>query len=266
MQESLDYSTALSTLQNLPLCILILEHDRVCWANKRLLQTLHTSENALIGLRAKQATGTVFAPLFENSEHLCLTEEGGVTRWLKRERVRLDPPTLQAHFFEDVTSLVKLEEEYKKLSEDLSAFVTNDSLTGLLNCRAIMQALDLQISRSRRYGNPLALLRISLVCEPPEKDTLLKSISEGLKTQLRWVDQIGMLDSATFLIILPETTLEDAKELAAKLANDRAILIGHSPECSMKFGVASWNQGDDPHKLLQRLQKDQELSLVALLS
>ena len=175
---------------------------------------------------------------------------------------------MKVHYYEDITNVVALEEERNKLKSEVKALETRDPVTGLLNKNAIMQALEVQISRSRRYDNPLSLLRISIEINSGSSATsdILRTVSQGLKDQLRWADQIGLLNETTFLLILPETCLTDAKELATKLANDRTTLGEKNADWNITFGAASWQKGDDPRKLLQRLKEDQTLNAIALLS
>jgi PleD family two-component response regulator len=75
-----------------------------------------------------------------------------------------------------------------------------------------------------------------------------------------------MLDQCTFLVVLPETLLDDAKELAVKLLGDRAAFRFKDGEGKVRYGVAAWHKGDDLRKLLRRVQQDQEIDLSALLS
>lgn len=268
MMVDKDCTTLEEVLEKMPFGVLILEQGQVKWVNDTLSNSLHTSKEQLIGLAAEQAKDSVFAPLFDDADRLCLTESNGESRWFKRERINLNNSDLIAHYFKEITDLTKLEEERNQLLDQVRSLETKDPITGLLNNKAILQALDVQVSRSRRYDNPLSALRLSLHSDNlNNKSEILHSIGQCLKDQMRWADQIGMLDDTTFLIVLPETCLDDAKELASNLASNRAtILAAKSSDWSIKFGVTAWQKGDDPRKLLARLEHDQELSLIALLS
>lgn len=266
--SNVDCSTSAEVLEKMPFGVLIVEKGKVEWANQALLNTLHVTKDQLIGLQAEQASSSVFAPLFDQSEKLCLTESNGGTRWFKRECVNLEGSERVAHYFKDITELAELEEQRNKLRNEVCLLETKDPATGLLNRKAILQALETQLSRSRRYENPLSLLRLSLhSTDKANTYELLRGMGQSLKDQLRWADQIGMLDDTTFLIVLPETCLDDAKELASNLACNRAaVLAVNTSDWSIKFGVAAWQKGDDSRKVLGRLQRDQDLSLIALLS
>lgn len=268
MMISIDCSTSVELLEKMPCGVLVLEKGEVKWVNETLVSTLRVTKDQLIGLQAAQASNTVFAPLFEDSERLCLTESNGDTRWFRRECVDLESGDSTAQFFKEITEFADLENQRDQLRDRVRSLEIKDPITGLLNKKAILQALETHLSLSRRYGNPLSVLRLSVQCpEMSNSGELLRGIGQSLKDQLRWADQIGMLDESTFLIVLPETSLNDAKELANNLASNRAAIIAaKGSDLSIKFGVAAWQKGDDPKKLLRRLQQDQELSLIALLS
>jgi PleD family two-component response regulator len=160
------------------------------------------------------------------------------------------------YVFKDVTQQQTLENKVKQLDP-------KDAITGLYNSRIILENLASQVTRSRRYGNPLALLRLSVSGCESDIAARMKAIAEQLKDRLRWADCLGTLDENTILIILPETCLEEAKELAAKLVNDRAIV---SDGCAIQFGFTAWQKGDDPARMLKNIEEDQDISTMALLS
>jgi len=268
MSEPIDSEFALALLENMPIGALLLDNNCVIWANPALAKLFASPVNKLIGLQAEHCDNSELAPLFNQSEQFSLSLTDGNIRWIKREIFSLDKTSQQIQLFTDVSRLVQLENEHKKILERLDELEIKDSTTGLLNRKSILHSLETQVSRSRRYENPLSLLRLTLVSDQSSDEflTILRGISQILKDQLRWADQIGILDENTFLIILPETSLPDAKELATKLANDRTTLGEKKSTWNIRFGAATWQKGDDPGKLLNRLQVDQELNSVALLS
>lgn len=268
MSETLDALLAVDVLDEMPICVLLLNNGSISWVNRALATTLHVDKDELIGLNRGNAQKSAFGALFDDSEQLCLTQANEEQLWLNRQCFPVQGDGLEVQIFTNVTYQVQLERERNKLAANVQALETKDRVTGLFNRNAILQSLDTQVSRSRRYKNPLSLLRLSLESSASgeELNEIVKGISQALKDQLRWADQIGMLDAVTFLIILPETSLSNAKELATKLANDRTVLSNDASTWNIKVGAATWQQGDDPHKLLNRLQVDQELNVIALLS
>ncbi len=268
MMINVDDQALIEILEGMPCGVLVVKNGQVTWTNETLVNILHATKEQLIGLKESQTSNSVFAPLFEKAERLCITESNGKTRWFKREWFEFKGVEGITHFFKDVTEIAELEEECGQLRDRVSSLEIKDPVTGLLNKKAILHVLDNQLSRSRRYGNPLSVLRLSIhSTETSLKDNSLREFGQSLKDQLRWADQIGILDETTFLIVLPETCLDDAKELATNLTGNRtSILANKSADWSIRFGATSWQKGDDPKKLLRRLDHDQELSSIALMS
>ncbi|MGH8548073.1 MAG: diguanylate cyclase domain-containing protein [Methylococcales bacterium] len=268
MAKLLDHSVACAMLEDLPTGILLMDNRRIEWVNNALAKAFDTVKDKLTGLDQKNAAQTSLAPIFEDSDRFGVSNRNGRCLWFSRQRINLVQSSLQIQIFTDISRQVELEAELERVANDLKDLETNHPVTGLLNRKTILHALDTQVSRSRRYENPLALLRLSLKssCPAGETQETLRRISQMLKDQLRWADQIGMIDDSTFLIILPETSFSAAKELATKLANDRTTLGDNHTDWSIKFGAAAWQKGDDPGKLLNRLEVDQPLTPVALLS
>lgn len=267
MSDAIKGAVALDTLENLPFGVLFLEAGRIQWVNAALCDMFNSTERELTGLTAQRASSTRFAVLFDALDRLSLTEPEGTTRWLERRRLALAGASMTVDCFADITAHVKLEEEHKHLRGRVAALKTKDAVTGLRNKKSIMQVLEMQVSRSRRYQNPLSLLLLSVQspAAASELHDMLRGIGQALTDQLRWADQLGMLDPTSFLIILPETTLADAEALAAHLAENRIHLSKTAAAVTVMLGAAAWQKGDDPRKLLHRLQGNQKRCSAALL-
>ena len=267
--DPLDFSTTASVLDSVPFCVLIFEEGCIKWANKYFNRSFSSLTHSVIDLTAEQALDTPHAPLFENAEQLCLTDTNGQAKWLQRETMASEASGFEIHFLKDISRTIELEKEKDDLIANLQLMENQNLAEGILNKLSLMQALNVQVSRSRRYDNPLSLLRLTLEIPPSgseQKNEIVLSLSQDLKDQLRWADQIGMLDDQTFIVILPETCHEDAKELAPKLASSRTALASISPGCTLKFSATEWQKGDDPEKLLKKLENDLELDTAALFS
>lgn len=244
------------TLSHAPIGILMIQGQRIVWANNTLAQALRTTSEKVAGLDAAAARQTGVGALFdEQSPRLELTLPDGSVRHWRRLRQPLADSEVEAHFFFDITDQFALEEELRQLREHVKVLDTRDSETGLLSNHAILQALDAQITRSRRYGNPLSAIRLNLTPPPlqGEHHITLRTISQEFKVQLRWADLIGRLDASNFLLLLPETQQKDAESLAQKLAHDRIALASRAEGWAITFTVAEWRKGDDTRKLLKRL-------------
>jgi diguanylate cyclase (GGDEF)-like protein len=130
-----------------------------------------------------------------------------------------------------------------------------------------MQSLEPQVSRSRRYGNPLSVIAMEIDSyktadnvEQPVTDQVLTAVSFYLRDQMRWVDLVGRTQDNEFTLILPETTENDAVKLAHKIkARIQSLSLPDSPETTIsvhaKFGISSWGKGDDTTMLLRKCKE-----------
>jgi len=187
--------------------------------------------------------------------------------WLKREHIQAIESDV--YLFHNCSDLVVIGNECRRLQGELSKAEDSGSVHGLINNDVIMQLLDGHISRSRRYLNPLSLLRISYKfsaeMEPQLVSRCIQRIAFFLKDQLRWADQVGMLNEHTFLIILPETNYESAASLLKKFNAEPHLSLFSSGEgrpLSFSIGLVEWKKGDVATKMLNHIQQNVDLTVV----
>lgn len=109
----------------------------------------------------------------------------------------------------------------------------SDALTGLPNHRAMMQILDKELERSRRYGRPYAVLFVDLdhfkalndSCGHAAGDAALCELVAIVGTTLRGVDTFGRWGGEEFVIVLPETAGDEALSVAERV---RAAVAAHA--------------------------------------
>jgi diguanylate cyclase (GGDEF)-like protein/PAS domain S-box-containing protein len=125
----------------------------------------------------------------------------------------------------DISDRKKEEDEKKQLISTLNHLSTTDSLTGLLNRRALNEMLHHEIDRSSRYDNNLSLVlcdidkfkKINDTFGHSAGDRALLAVAAVLRQTLRKSDLLGRYGGDEFMIILPETSLAGAKKLAEKV-------------------------------------------------
>ena len=125
----------------------------------------------------------------------------------------------------DITFRKKEEAEKEDLIKTLNHLSTTDSLTGLLNRRALNDMLGHEIERANRYENVLSLIicdvdlfkHINDTYGHTAGDRALTAVSEVLRRTLRKADILGRYGGDEFMIILPETSLAGALSLAEKV-------------------------------------------------
>jgi GGDEF domain-containing protein len=138
-----------------------------------------------------------------------------------------------------------------------------DAASGLFTQKAVLAALVAEVSRSRRYDNPLAILIIRVWPTGEGQaghsgdrvDSAVVRIAGFLKQRLRWVDITGCWNRHNILAVLPETGLESAQGFMHKLRDEmyRHGLIDAAVEISL--GVTAWRKGDDAMSLVDRVAK-----------
>jgi diguanylate cyclase (GGDEF)-like protein/PAS domain S-box-containing protein len=115
--------------------------------------------------------------------------------------------------------------ERELLKEQLEQQAHQDFLTGLFNRRHFLEQGELELSRVQRYGEALSVFMLDVDYFKKINDTyghktgdmVLQQLSDILRQTLRTVDIIGRIGGEEFAILLPETDLQEATEVAERL-------------------------------------------------
>jgi diguanylate cyclase (GGDEF)-like protein len=111
------------------------------------------------------------------------------------------------------------------LREKAEREARRDFLTGLPNRQAYQERITHETERANRYARPLSILMVDIDNFKLVNDTLghewgdivLQKIAGHLGTNLRNVDFVARFGGEEFIVILPETNLDGALELADRL-------------------------------------------------
>lgn len=149
------------------------------------------------------------------------------------------------------------EEELRLAMAKLTDLARTDSLTGLGNRRAFDEAIAREVDRARRYGNRLSLISIDLDHFKSINDThghatgdaVLAGVASFLRMGIRTTDLAARVGGEELALLLPETSLRDARDVASRL---RATIAEHAfmsasgapLRVTASFGVASADQLD----------------------
>lgn len=156
-----------------------------------------------------------------------------------------------------------LEAEVRKRTAQLEKMATTDELTGLLSRREIMRILEIEIARVSRQSTALSIMMLDLDhfknindnFGHQVGDTTLKTAADSFSIFLRKTDFIGRIGGEEFLIVLPDTDLKDAYELAERI---RQVLEQHTvqapsvPACTASIGIAQCQPADNLNSLILR--------------
>jgi diguanylate cyclase (GGDEF)-like protein len=111
-----------------------------------------------------------------------------------------------------------------KLTKRLSI---TDELTSLYNYRFLLQRLDEEIERAKRYSRSLSLLMIDTDDFKRFNDTYghIADVGAALRTAVREIDVVCRYGGEEFAVVLPETDAEGAFVVAEKV---REAVAAHS--------------------------------------
>lgn len=110
-------------------------------------------------------------------------------------------------------------------NEELQRLASSDALTGLANRRVLIESLGAEGNRVRRYGGTLSLLMLDIDHFKQVNDTwghaagdeVLRAVARIVKQSLRDVDISARYGGEEFVIVLPETALAGAVQIAERL-------------------------------------------------
>ena len=119
---------------------------------------------------------------------------------------------------QDITDRKQLEERLRFLS-------VHDPLTGLYNRRALEYQMAGELSRQSRYGRGLSVFMLDLdhfksindSYGHESGDVVLKELASIIKNTVRKSDYVARYGGEEFVIVLPETTIEKAADLAERV-------------------------------------------------
>ena len=155
-----------------------------------------------------------------------------------------------------------LEHRVKERTAQLEELASIDALTSLLNRRTLMQALDAEMERFNRYGHAFSLLLIDLDHFKQINDTfghlagdaVLIDAAVKLTEALREPDIVGRYGGEEFLVILPQTSAEQAMQLAQRIRasmNDSKVeSFGDTVAYTCSIGVTTASSGVQQTEML----------------
>ena len=136
-----------------------------------------------------------------------------------------------------------------------------DGLTGVKTHRFFMEALSAEWKRSTRAGRAFALVLMDLdrfkfvndFYGHLEGDLVLQRVGHILETNCRRSDVVARYGGDEFVMLMPETNMEHARQLASKLRTSVAAdALLREKNISASFGIACYPlHGSSPQELIQ---------------
>ncbi len=139
----------------------------------------------------------------------------------------------------DITEKKKLEGTLREKERFYKESSLTDSLTKLYNSRKFFSLLNQETQRANRYKHPLSLIVVDIDNFKDyndqhghlEGDNALKVLAAVTKKALRRTDTAFRYGGEEFTVLLPETTCDDAMEVAERILKnvENSILSKTSP-------------------------------------
>ena len=158
--------------------------------------------------------------------------------------------------------------EIRQLNRKLARIATVDSLTGLFTRRHFLQRLQQELERARRGGHAVSLLLIDLDHFKHVNDTyghqmgdaVLRRLGNYLREQVRAIDVAGRYGGEELCILLPETPVTAAAQIAERLRQEIEALSfetedGQAFAVTASFGVAQWREHTTAEVLISEADK-----------
>ena len=159
----------------------------------------------------------------------------------------------------------QLTKDRNRILSKLENLAITDGLTKLYNLRHFYNQLEIEIDRSNRYGHPLALLLLDIdnfktyndTYGHLEGDKVLVRLGQIIKSCLRTMDCAYRYGGEEFTIILPETTGEEAKNVAHRIKSSVEIESffpegGNIVNITISIGVTEYFKKEQLATFIQR--------------
>jgi len=150
---------------------------------------------------------------------------------------------------EQLASQIAMHIENSRLYAEVEEKARIDELTGLLNRRSLDEVIANEISRHSRYGGVFSLIILDLDSFKAFNDNhghlagdeLLRKIGSTMKTTIRSADQAFRYGGDEFTILLPNTSIDAANQVAGRVRRQVASKMKASNiPVTASLGLASW--------------------------
>lgn len=151
-------------------------------------------------------------------------------------------------------SLILAEMDLIEKNEELNSLSMTDSLTGLMNRRAIEPIIVNEINRMNRYNSPVSLLMLDLDHFKRVNDnyghdfgdTVLQHVAEMIRSICRKTDNFARWGGEEFVILAADTTADNAVYLAEKIRRQiESSKVESLDDLTVSIGISEYHRGED---------------------
>lgn len=179
-----------------------------------------------------------------------------------------DPDRGNAELTRLNNQLLTMQRELEKKNQELERLAYFDTLTGLLNRRAILEKLGEWLQQVKRYGGSLSVIMVDIDHFKRVNDTFghrtgdraLAEIAGLMRRSIRKTDFCGRYGGEEFLVVLPRTGGTGAAALAERMraavsGTPMHAADGHPFTLTASFGASECCQDDDEDSLVGRADR-----------
>ncbi len=208
-----------------------------------------------------QAQGQHNPSLYLDLKVTPITNKGRVTGWLVLFRDITDRWQVEQQMLKANQELKARLTEIESLQQELRAQAIRDPLTNLYNRRYLEESLENELARAERENQPVAIImldadhfkRINDVHGHKAGDLALQALAHIIQLYIRKSDIACRYGGEEFVIVMPNTGLEVARERAEMIRGDfrQVDFIGPGARTgtSLSIGIAiyplSGRRGDE---------------------
>ena len=136
--------------------------------------------------------------------------------------------------------------EFKAYLDTCEEEASTDHLTGLANRRRFERQLEREVARTHRYGHPFCLLMLDIdhfkqvndLYGHEAGDIAIQCVAKAMQAGTRGIDLAARVGGEEFAILLTETNLKGALEVAERLRMAiKAIKLPTGEQIAASFGV-----------------------------
>ncbi len=152
----------------------------------------------------------------------------------------------------------------REAQDQLEQLAATDQMTGILNRRRTEGELVREIERAARTQSELSLILFDIdhfkaVNDDfghQEGDRVLQAVCHRVTEEIRSIDVFGRWGGEEFLLIMPETALDGATNLAERIrvAISNDVFAGDR-KITASFGVAAYRRGESKEWFLRRVDR-----------
>lgn len=158
-------------------------------------------------------------------------------------------------------------EELEESKERLEEIAMRDMLSGLLNRLSLFSVMEVEIDRCVRTGAALSGIMIDIDhfksindnYGHPLGDAVIREIGKRLNNALRSYDYAGRYGGEEFFLVLPNTDLEQAENIADRfrieMERTPVTYADQNIEVTASLGVAEFRPGEDKESWITRADR-----------